>query len=593
MRIYLPSDAFLGGSSGMGKSVTLNSMLGSIFYEYAPWEAEIMLSDAKIIEFKKYGVGYRVPHITSIAATSDGDYVLSVLNRAFDEMNMRAKIYANIGASNLRSFRKKTGLAVPRIVIVLDEVESTFKNLGKKANKLGDLLDGFARLGRAVGIHIIMATQNMSSDIPKSAIGQIRNRMCLGANPSTSQAVLGNEGAAENVGKIGRLICNTEALSGKNTLPFNIKYQTPFISDDRFTFLMQDLETKGKEIGYRAHMSFYDEEDIKLLSEFSIIQDQVLARMISANEINTRSIPIILGYPSFVLDDEDGLLKIILTHNDVENIVICSNQTDKIGAHLANISHSLRNYFTELHYTSDVSMFEFTPDAVTKQEARDASQRPLNNIGALVQKRLYLLYADNMAKDPRTVKYDQTEVEKLLDQEGIPQSEWGNSLLCRRLVVYNTIKKDAVHASVWKPVQNFFNSFKKYYEECIKYKSLTHPITINDFKKAVFFLGDLSKIIGYGRDNRSSYVTALKKTLQDCNRAAVLFVLYTRSLDSLNDLSSGLRYAIFDAPDSKDWMRMRTEAPGSLNNRLAVLYDSMDPIDSQKKFKCTLLKSEF
>ena len=141
----------------------------------------------------------------------------SVLQKAFDEMNERAKIFANIGASNLKSFRKKTGLAYPRVFIIMDEVESTFKMAGKQAGAIADLIDGFARLGRAAGYHIFMATQNMSADIPKSATGQIRNRMCLGCNQATSEAVLGNGGASENFGRIGRLVVNTEVLNGGDT----------------------------------------------------------------------------------------------------------------------------------------------------------------------------------------------------------------------------------------------------------------------------------------------------------------------------------------------------------------------------------------
>lgn len=584
---------FLGGSSGHGKSVTINSMLASLFYEYAPWELEIHMSDAKIIEFKKYGVGHIIPHISTIAATEDPDYVVSVLQKAFDEMNQRAKIFANIGASNLKSFRKKTGLAYPRVLIVMDEVESTFKMAGKQAQKIADLIDGFARLGRAAGYHIFMATQNMSSDIPKSAVGQIRNRMSLGANPSVSEAILGNAGAAENVGRIGRLIVNTEVMNGGDTYPHNVKYQTPFLSDDDFEVEMAELEGLGKQVNFKKTLSFYDEEDIKTIKDFDHIIDQSLARMATAGESGPKNVPVVLGYPSFVTEDADGLLKLYLTHKDVENIVICSSQTERVGAHLHNIAHSLRAGFAQLHYSSDVDMFEFTPNAIAKEEARDASQAPLTGLEALVRKRLFLVYADNLAKDERSVTYDRETIEGIFKKDGIPREEWGNSLMCRRAKVFYAVQKDALHASMWKPVAGMFSSFLDYYEECVKYKSVVEPITVDKFSKVAYFLGDLSKIIGYGRDNKSSLTGNLKKLLQDCNRAAVVFVLYTRSMDSINDLVSGLRYAIFDAPDSKDWARLRTEAPGSLGDKLSVLYDSLDTRNPQRKFKRTLLRPEF
>ncbi len=580
---------FLGGSSGHGKSVTINAMLAGMFYEYAPWELEVHMSDAKIIEFKKYGVGNIIPHISTIAATEDADFVRSVLQKAFDEMNERAKIFANIGASNLKSFRKKTGLAYPRVFIIMDEVESTFKMAGKQAGAIADLIDGFARLGRAAGYHIFMATQNMSADIPKSATGQIRNRMCLGCNQATSEAVLGNGGASENFGRIGRLVVNTEVLNGGDTYPFNTKYQTPFLDDPDFLIEMEELEKLGAQVGYHKTLSFYDESDIKDISVFDTVIDKSLARMSSAGEITPKNIPVVLGYPSFVTDDLDGMLKIYFTHKDVENLVICSTQTERVAAHLHNIARSVHSAFTMLHYSSDVEMFEYTPGAVATEEVRDASLPPLTSLDSLVRKRLFLLYAEGLAKDPN-LPYDRAQIESIMKKDGIPQDAIGNSLMCRRAKVFYAVQKDALHAPMWKPVAGMFSSFKDYYDECVKYKSVVESITVDKFSKAMYFLGDLSKIVGYGRDNKSSYVTTLKKLLQDCNRAAVVFVLYTRSLDSINDLVSGLRYAIFDMPDSKDWTRMRTEPPAKLMDTLAVLYDSMETRSPQRKFKRTLLR---
>lgn len=585
--------AFLGGSSGHGKSVTINSMLGSLFYEYAPWELQVHMSDAKIIEFKKYGVGHIIPHISTIAATEDADFVISVLAKAYDEMNQRAKIFGNLGVSNLKSFRKKTGLAYPRVLIVMDEVESTFRLAGKQAPKIANYIDGFARLGRAAGYHIFMATQNMSSDIPKSATGQIRIRCCLGANQATSESVLGNSGACDNFGHIGKLIVNTEVLNGGNTYPSNVEFQTPFLTDDNFDDEMKELEDCGRAVGYHQPLSFYDEEDIKTVSTFKPYLDKAISRMSSAQETSAENQVILLGFPAFVTDDPDGMLKINLDHRDVENIIICSTQTERVGALLNNISYSLKDSWAQLHYSSDTDMFTYTPTAIAKEEARDATQRPLNSLDALVRKRLFLAYLDNIVKDEGSISYNRQEVEKILAKDKIPLEAWGNSLTYRRAAAFYSVQNDPTHANMWKPVAGLFKSFADYYSECVKYNAIIEPITVKKFSKVVYFVGDLSKIIGYGRDNNGKAVAALKKLMQDCNRAAVLMVLYTRSMENLNDLVSGMRYAIFDAPDGKDWARLRTEAPPVLNDKLAVLYDALNTQNPQRKFKRTLLREEF
>lgn len=586
--------AFLGGSSGHGKSVTINAILGGLFYEYAPWELQVHMSDAKITEFKKYGVGHIIPHIATIAATEDPDFVISVLEQAKREMNERAKIFGNLGVSNLKSFRKKTGLAYPRVLVVMDEVESTFKLAGKKAQKIADAIDAFARLGRSSGYHLLMATQNMSSDIPKSAVGQIRIRMCLGANQTVSEAVLGNKGACDNFGRIGRLIVNTEVLNGGDTYPANIEYQTPYITDDNFEQEMEELESIGAKTGYHQVCSFYDEADIKTVDSFRPVMDQALARMSKAGEIGPKKSTVMLGYPAYVTEDEDKLLKVSFDHKDVENLVICSTLADHTASHLHNITYSLRDKWGIFHYSTDTDMFPHTVNAAATMEVREAAMPPLNAIDSLVRRRLFLLYLDGIAKDENRVKFDRKDVESLFAKDGIPKTYWGNGLMCRRASAFYSIQANPKnHAAMWTPVANYFTSFSVYYKECEKYNALVDPITIDNFSKVMIVLGDLSKIIGYGRDNTSKCVTHLKKALQDSNRAGVVYVLYTRSLEGLNDLVSGLRYAIFDQPDTRDWGRMRTEAPASLGATTALFYDAMDTSDPLKKFKRTLLHEDF
>lgn len=579
--------AFLGGSSGHGKSVTLNSMIGAICYEYAPWEVELHLSDAKIVEFKKYGVGHRIPHIASIAATEDPDFVISILERAKREMQERQKIFGSLNVSNLKNFRQKTGLCLPRVVIIMDEVESTFRLAGRQAEKIGSLIDDFARLGRATGYHIFMATQNMSSDIPKSAVGQIRIRACLGANETTSQAVLGNSGATDNFGRIGRLIVNTEVMNGGKTAVHNVKYQTPLLEDSEFEQEMVFLEACGKAYNFHRVMAFYDEEDVKTVEQFDKVIDKSLDRMRGSQESSVDNVPLVLGMPAFVTDDKDELLKIWLTGKDVENIVITSSATERVAAHLHNISHCLKSsgYVVQL-FSSDRDMESWVQSDVFV-EARNADQAPLSTIGSLVRKRLFLLQVDASA---RGANYERNKVEKVFEEVGVPKEAWGNDIQCRRLVAYNSLL--AKNNKEWDDVRYLFPTYLDVFKEFDKAKARSSEIQASNFTRAAFIVGDLSKIIGYGRDPREARIQALKRTMQDACRVGVVFVVFTRSLEGLNSLASGIRYSIFDMPDSKDWGRMKVDEPRELKPVLALLNDNMDADMPQKKFKRTLLHEE-
>ena len=578
---------FLGGSSGHGKSVTINSMLGSLFHEYAPWELEVHMSDAKIVEFKKYGVGHRIPHIKSIAATEDADFVISVLNRCVDEMNERGKIFGAIGASNLKNFRKQTGLALPRVLIVMDEVESTFRLAGRRAADIAKAIDDFARLGRAAGYHLYMATQNMSSDIPASAIGQIRNRCCLGANEKTSNGVLGNSGASYNIGRIGRLIVNTEVMNGGDTEPANVQYQTPFITDDEFEGEMKFLEEWGQKVGFRAKMAFYDEADMKTLATFDPVVAKAFTRMNGAGEITKTRKPIILGLPAFVTEDADELLKIWLEGKDIENIWISSTIADRQLAHIKNIVNSLkRNEFIIHLYTSEVDHMNMFTEVDLVSEARNAETLPIAGAPALVRKRMFLLQMDSLASQDQT--YDRAKTEEVFKQLGIPSESWGNELLCKRLLVYSSL----IESGEWADLRDMFPNFLPVYKEFEKSNSLIKPLTADKFSRVAFIIGDAAKILGYGRDSKSKTVNILKKAMQDACRVGVLFVIFSRSADELNSLNSALRYVIFDNPDTRDWGRFRTEAPRELKSMLALLFDNTDSDNPQRKFKRTLLKEE-
>lgn len=575
---------FLGGSSGHGKSVTLNSMMGSLFYEYAPWELDVKLSDAKITEFKKYGTGHRIPHITTIAATADADYVISVLETAVNEMTMRGKLFGALKVSNLKSFRKKTGLMMPRVLIVMDEVESTFRLAGKKAPKIAKAIDDFARLGRSSGFHIIMATQNMSSDIPSSAVGQIRLRMCLGANQKTSESVLGNKGAQEYFGKIGKLIVNTEVMTGGDTRPFNVKYQTPFITDDMFDNLMEILESVGKRVKYPAHMSFYDEEDIKTVAQFDVVQNTVYEKISDRGELSNGT-PIILGYPAFVTDDKDELLKLWLTNEDIENICVLSAKATNYSILLHLIHNCLKRNYKILHYASDTKIDKIVGSTVGTFEVRDATKPPFSSIGNLINRRLFLLQLDNVAERMRPNEDSINEELRKLNLS----IYLDNQLVMKRCAAFYLMSnKKSEFYDMYSSIANDLPTFAEVIDEFKKYNAMVSKITQANFFNVAIFVGNLAKIIGLGRDAKMKEVSRLKKLLQDAPRANVVFVLYTSSFDGLNDLANAIRYSLFDMPDSKDWTRLRTEAPAELSSKLVVLYDSQDYDNPQKKFKRTV-----
>lgn len=581
---------FLGGSSGHGKSVTMNAMICGLCMEYAPWELEIHLSDAKIVEFKKYGVNHRIPHISTIAATSDSDFVVSVLQSAFDKMQMRNKIFGSVGASNLKSFRKKTGLALPRVVIIMDEVESTFKFAGKKAGRIADLIDGYARLGRSAGYHIIMATQNLTSDIPSSAMGQVKLRMCLGAVESVSEKVLGNKGAAENMGRIGRMIVNTDALNGGNTFKSNIKFQTPFLTDDNFEVEMQMLEEKGKEVGYVKNLSFYDEEDIKTIEETCKMISSTQEKMKARGEMTSEVCPVILGTPAFVTTDVDELLKIYLDNEDVENIAITSPTASKLGVLLKTLSENLKAQYMIYNVTSKADYLKMFPENSINRESKSVFTNNFAVVSYLVNQGLFMDAVDSLSKTLTLTDAMIQAANQYFTANSLTDFI-DNEYMIRRYQIFSDFKKYVDYKDIYESISKYFPDFTHFSKLHILSNITQRWIEKKDFSKKVIFIGDVNKIVGLGRDSKTKEIDRLKKLMQDCYKVNILFVLYGTTFTDLQSLSSGIRYVVFDSVDTREYGKFKVEDPGEVNAVLCALYDSVADGEKIKKFKRSKIKS--
>ena len=163
---------FLGGSTGQGKSVTLNAFIFGLCLEYAPWEVALTLCDAKMVEFKPYATQHPLPHVRSVAATGDVDYLLSVLADLRSEMMLLNEIIISSGAKKIEDFRKVTGLSIPQNLIIIDECQAMFKNAGRKARILESILDDVARLGRNTGYHLLLASQELGSEISSNTMSK-------------------------------------------------------------------------------------------------------------------------------------------------------------------------------------------------------------------------------------------------------------------------------------------------------------------------------------------------------------------------------------------------------------------------------------
>jgi S-DNA-T family DNA segregation ATPase FtsK/SpoIIIE len=164
----------IAGSTGTGKSVFINSLMMSMLYKASPDELKLVLVDPKRLELNLYE---NIPHLIA-PVVNDPKIASNVLRNATREMEKRLKLLAQRGVRNIdqynRTFKKEQSLSLfdsleesehkplPYLVIVIDELADLMM---VDTNNVEESITRLAQMARAVGIHLILATQRPSVDV--------------------------------------------------------------------------------------------------------------------------------------------------------------------------------------------------------------------------------------------------------------------------------------------------------------------------------------------------------------------------------------------------------------------------------------------
>jgi len=185
--------AVIIGGTGSGKSNLLHTIIMNACYKYSPDELNIYLVDFKGgVEFQYYeaegDIHKQFPHIKLTGLTSDPEDGLAILSNMVGELNWREAHFKDSGVEDIMQYRLKLpDSKMPRILLIIDEIQELFENddlgsdLGAKAITL---LSKLAKKGRAFGINILWASQNIpsGSNLRTSVLSQIGNRISLKLN---------------------------------------------------------------------------------------------------------------------------------------------------------------------------------------------------------------------------------------------------------------------------------------------------------------------------------------------------------------------------------------------------------------------------
>ncbi len=183
--------------SGSGKSNFLHVLIQNLVFYYAPNEVQLFLLDYKEgVEFNAYTDPNILEHARLVSVASSVGYGMSFLNWLCKEMQERAELFKQFNVKDLSDYRKHGEM--PRLIVVIDEFQVLFSDNSTKGKESVDQsLNTLLKKGRSYGVHLILATQTMrGTDINRSLMAQIANRIALPMDAEDSNSILNNDDAA-------------------------------------------------------------------------------------------------------------------------------------------------------------------------------------------------------------------------------------------------------------------------------------------------------------------------------------------------------------------------------------------------------------
>ena len=251
----------IAGTTGSGKSVCMNSIIISLLYKSSPEDVKLIMVDPKMVEL---GIYNGIPHLL-IPVVTDPKKAAGSLQWAVTEMMRRYKTMSDAGVRDLESYNsiamsEEDGQKLPQIVIIIDELADLMLVAAKEVE---DSICRIAQMGRAAGMHLIIATQRPSADVITGLMkANIPSRIAFAvASAMESRIILDTQGAEKLVGKGDMLyapIGNGKPLrvQGCFVTDTEVEAVASYVKEnytaDYNQQVLEDIEKKAQQTGKKA-----------------------------------------------------------------------------------------------------------------------------------------------------------------------------------------------------------------------------------------------------------------------------------------------------------------------------------------------------
>lgn len=213
----------IAGATGSGKSICINSIITSILYRATPDEVKFVLIDPKRVELSLYN---DIPHLLTPVIVNPKQ-AATALSYIVSEMERRYEILSRYKVRNIQTYNQKVVFeemeCLPYIVVIIDELADLML---VAAREVEDAIVRISQMARAVGIHLVVATQRPSTDVITGLIkSNITTRIAFSVSSQIdSRVILDTPGAEKLMGK-GDMLFLTQSLLKP------IRLQSPYISE--------------------------------------------------------------------------------------------------------------------------------------------------------------------------------------------------------------------------------------------------------------------------------------------------------------------------------------------------------------------------
>ncbi len=228
----------VAGATGSGKSVCLNVIIMTLLYTFGPDELKFLMVDPKRVELQVYN---GLPHLVTPVITKTAETV-NALKWALREMDHRYDLLSKVGARDLASYNARVEDKIPYLTIIVDELADL---MATSSSEIEGPIVRLAQMARAVGIHLILATQRPSVDVITGLIkANVPARIAFAVASSTdSRTILDQQGADKLIGRGDMLLSTAELATPK-------RIQGAFVSDAEISRVVEYIKSKYDPADY-------------------------------------------------------------------------------------------------------------------------------------------------------------------------------------------------------------------------------------------------------------------------------------------------------------------------------------------------------